>query len=209
MALAAVPARAEPSLTGRVADEAGVDLLVHGLAHANHAPLDARKAEFGPHRPPAALKAEAAEALALATVRLGPRLLPVLVPPWNRIAADLPGNLPALGYRGLSAAHPVPAVPGLAQAHTAIDPIAWRAGATLADPAWVIARAARAVAEGGPVGLLTHHLVQDDATWDFCERLLDHLAAHAATGRTSRLSRAATLFAPTPSPMSQPDPIFP
>ncbi|WP_246775808.1 glycosyltransferase [Methylobacterium aquaticum] len=208
VALAAVPARVEPSLAARVADEAGVDLLVHGLAHANHAPLDARKAEFGPHRPPAALKAEAAEALALATARLGPRLLPVLVPPWNRIAAALPEALPALGYRGLSAAHPVPTVPGLAQAHAAIDPIAWRAGATLADPAAVIARAVRAVAEGGAVGLLTHHLVQDDATWDFCERLLDRLASSPATGRAFGISRAATLFAPTPSPMSQPDPIF-
>ncbi len=89
-----------------------------------------------------------------------------------------------------------------------VDPIAWRAGATLADPDAVIARAVRAVAEGGAVGLLTHHLVQDDATWDFCERLLDRLASHAATGRASRLSRAATLFAPAPSPVSQPDPIF-
>lgn len=209
VALAAIPARAEPSLAARVADEAGVDLLVHGLAHANHAPPEARKAEFGPHRPLAALRADAAEALALAKARLGPRLLPVLVPPWNRIAPDLPAALPALGYRGVSAAHPLPPVAGLAQAHAAIDPVAWRAGGGLADPAGIVARAARAVAEGGPIGLLTHHLVQDAATWDVCERLLDHLAAHAAKDPASRISRAAALFAPTASPVSQTDPIFP
>ncbi len=112
MALAAVPARAAPSLAARLADEARVDLLVHGLAHANHAPIEAKTAEFGPHRPLAALKADAAEALLLATARLGPRLLPVLVPPWNRIAPAFPEVLPALGYRGLSAASPLPRCPG-------------------------------------------------------------------------------------------------
>ncbi|WP_082167218.1 glycosyltransferase [Methylobacterium aquaticum] len=208
VAIAAVPARAEPSLAARVADEADVDLLVHGLAHANHAPADSRKAEFGPHRPLATLKADAAAALALAEARLGPRLLPVLVPPWNRLAPDLPATLPALFYRGLSAAHPLPAVPGLIQAHAAIDPIAWRVGGGCADPAWVIDRAARAVAEGGPVGLLTHHLVQDEATWDLCERLLDRLASHAAKDQAFRMSRAAALFAPTASPVSQTNPIF-
>ncbi|MGE7416328.1 glycosyltransferase [Methylobacterium tarhaniae] len=209
VALAVVPARAEPSLAARVADETGIDLLVHGLAHANHAPADAKKAEFGPHRPLTALRDDAAEALALAKARLGPRLLPVLVPPWNRVAPDLPENLPPLGYRGISAAGLLPPVPGLVQAHAAIDPIAWRSGAKLADPAGVIARAARAVAEGGAVGLLTHHLVQDEATWAFCERLLDHLSAHAAKDRASRRSRAAALFAPAASPVSQTDPIFP
>ncbi|WP_099903371.1 glycosyltransferase, partial [Methylobacterium frigidaeris] len=208
VALAAVPARAEPSLTARIADEPGIDLLVHGLAHANHAPADARKAEFGSHRPLAALRADAVEALALSHARLGHRLLPVLVPPWNRIAPDLPEHLPALHYRGLSAAHPLPPVPGLAQAHAAIDPIAWRSGGGLADPEGIVARAARAVAEGGPVGLLTHHLVQDGTTWDFCERLLDCLASHAAKNRASRISRAAALFAPAASPVSQTDPIF-
>ncbi|AWN52582.1 glycosyltransferase [Methylobacterium sp. 17Sr1-1] len=209
VALAAIPARAEPSLAARVADEAGIDLLVHGLAHTNHAPLDSKRAEFGSHRPLAALQADAAKALALAKARLGPRLLPVLVPPWNRLAPDLPATLPALGYQGVSAAHSLRPVAGLAQAHAAIDPVAWRAGGGLADPGGVVARAARAVAEGGPVGLLTHHLVQDAATWAFCERLLDHLAAHAAKDPASRISRAAALFAPTASPVSQTDPIFP
>ncbi|AWN47688.1 glycosyl transferase family 28 [Methylobacterium terrae] len=208
VALAAVPARAGPSLAARLADEGGIDLLVHGLAHANHAPPESKKAEFGPHRALDALRADAADALALALARFGPRLLRVLVPPWNRIAPDLPEALPGLGYRGLSAAAPVAAVPGLIQAHAAVDPIAWRAGARLADPAWIVDRSARAVAAGGAVGLLTHHLVQDEATWSFCARLLDGLGDHAAKGRSSRISRAAALFAPTASPVSQPSPIF-
>ncbi|MEM7294625.1 MAG: polysaccharide deacetylase, partial [Pseudomonadota bacterium] len=31
-----------------------------------------------------------------------------------------------------------------------------------------------------PTGLLTHHLVQDDEVWDFCEALLQTLSEHPA-----------------------------
>ena len=31
-----------------------------------------------------------------------------------------------------------------------------------------------------PIGLLTHHLVHDEATWTFCEELLERLAAHSS-----------------------------
>ncbi len=207
VALAAIPARAEPSLAARVAEEAGVDLLVHGLAHANHAPADAKKAEFGPHRPLAALQTDAADALALAKTRLGPRLLPVLVPPWNRIAPALPEPCRLSGIAASRRPAPCPRCPDSCRPtpRSIRSPGApGRAGRS----GRVIARAARAVAEGGPVGLLTHHLVQDAATWDFCERVLDGLAAHAAKDRVFGISRAAALFAPTASPVSQPGPIF-
>ncbi|MBK3426533.1 glycosyl transferase family 28, partial [Methylobacterium sp. IIF4SW-B5] len=94
------------------------------------------------------------------------------------------------------------------QAHAAVDPVAWRSGGGLADPDGVIDRAAAAVAGGGPVGLLTHHLVQDDATWAFCARFLDRLADRAAKSRPPTISRAAALFANPPLPVSQPGPIF-
>ena len=53
--LAAIPAGAEPSLGRRLADAENVHLAVHGLAHANHAPAGEKPAEFGAHRPLAAL----------------------------------------------------------------------------------------------------------------------------------------------------------
>lgn len=202
LALAAIPAGAEPSLAARLAGEAEIDLLVHGLAHANHAPPGEKKAELA-HRPAAALEREAAQGLALARARLGALLgvLPVLVPPWNRIAPDLAAALPRLGFRGLSTFGPRgSAIPGLVQVNTHLDPVAWRTGRGLAEPRALLARAADTVGRGeAPLGLLTHHLVQDARTWAFCAALLERLRAHPAV----RVARADGLFAPEASPVSQ------
>ena len=58
---------AQRGVPGR-ADRASPEhrVAVHGLSHANHAPPGVKPAEFGPHRPHAALIADAAEALRLA-----------------------------------------------------------------------------------------------------------------------------------------------
>jgi hypothetical protein len=183
LALAAIPARVEPSLGPRLAAEPA-RLLVHGLAHANHAGPGAKRAEFGADRPLDALAADAARGLALAQGRPGP-WLPVLVPPWNRIAPDLVPCLTALGYRGLSTfGARVATVPGLVQANAHLDPIDWHGGRGLAGPDALVAGLAAAIARrAGPVGLLTHHLVHDRAVWDFMERLSVRLAAHPAVDR--------------------------
>ena len=58
----------------------------------------------------------------------------------------------------------------------------------------------RTVGRGeAPLGLLTHHLVQDARTWAFCAALLERLRAHPAV----RVARADGLFAPEASPVSQ------
>jgi hypothetical protein len=183
VALAVVPARAERSLAARLADEPLATALVHGLAHANHAPPRERKAEFGPHRPLPVLVQEAEQALAAARAALGPKVVPIFVPPWNRIAPALTAALPGLGYRGLSTfkdrAVPSPA-PGLVQVNAHLDPIAWTASRSLADPAALIASLATAISDrlagradrAEPIGLLTHHLAHDEAVWRFCEDFL-------------------------------------
>jgi len=188
IALAVIPAGVESSLVERLADAPRVRLLVHGLRHADHAPSGQRKAEFGPHRPLAALKADAAAGLALTRRRFGPRTRVVFVPPWNRIAPALAAALPALGFHGLSTfgdRGACEAAPGLLQVNTHLDPIAWRAGRGLADPDALIADLARRVArrpevDAEPIGVLTHHLVHDEAVWTFCAALLERLAGHAA-----------------------------
>lgn len=179
--IAAIPARTEASLGRRLREKANVSLAVHGLAHANHAPPGERSAEFGAHRPLADLSGDAALALRLARQRLpADRLLPVFVPPWNRIAPGLAAHLAALGYGGLSAAGGPP-VAGLARADAGLDVIDWRGTRSLRDPE-VILGAITAHAEDGSesaLGLLTHHLAHDAAVWDFLAELmftLDHPA---------------------------------
>ncbi|HST95500.1 MAG TPA: polysaccharide deacetylase family protein, partial [Microvirga sp.] len=188
IAVASIPKLADASLAARLTDEPLACILVHGLAHADHASEGRKKAEFGPDRPIAHLAGDAREALRLAEARFGEALLPVFVPPWNRIAPDLVPELPKLGFRGLSTfgrrSARAPA-PGLVQANTHLDPIDWHAGGGLRAVELLIAELAAAITAQGeaadrePIGLLTHHLVQDEATWGFCDELLARLAGNA------------------------------
>lgn len=188
LGLAVVPKTIEPSLAARLAGEHKVFALVHGWSHANHAPAGEKKAEFGPHRPLDVMGSEAAQALQVARERLGSKLLPVIVPPWNRISRDLVQHLPHSGFQGLSTftdrktTHPVP---GLVQINTHVDPIDWHGSRSLAEPALIVANLASAIERrvagladrDEPIGFLTHHLVHDDVIWSLCERLIARLAA--------------------------------
>jgi hypothetical protein len=157
----------------------------------NGAPPEAKKGEFT-HGPLDQLIERAGRALELAAP-LGARVLPVFVPPWNRIAPELVPYLPRLGYRGLSTFSDRgerEAAPGLVQVNTHVDPIAWRAGGGALDEATVFYQFARAIEArlagtadpDEPIGLLTHHLVHDEAVWRVVESLLDRLS------RTAKLS---------------------
>jgi len=89
LALAVVPAQATQALADRLAEEPGIDLLQHGYGHVNHAPAGDKKSELGPHRPAMMVLGELGTGwLALERLFAG-RSLPVLVPPWNRIAPGL------------------------------------------------------------------------------------------------------------------------
>jgi predicted glycosyltransferase len=189
IALAAIPGGVERSLTERLGEEPQVHVVVHGFVHRNHAPPGRKKAEFGPHRPPSALAHDAEAALRLGREACDGKLLPVFVPPWNRISAEFVPLLAGLGYRGLSgfgARGAREAAPGLYRINTHIDPIDWRGTRGLAPVETTVARLADAVSaqlDGGadpdePIGLLTHHLIHDESVWRFCEALLDRLRMH-------------------------------
>ena len=187
LALAAIPQAVEASLADRLNAEPTAFALVHGWRHANNAPPGEKKAEFGAHRATAALAGDAEQAIIAAKRALGVKLLPVFVPPWNRIAADLIPLLPRLGYEAVSTFRDRKAeygAPGLLQLNTHIDPIDWRGTRSLIEPTAIVSGLAKAVERrisdeadrGEPIGLLTHHLVHDEAVWSFCENLAEYLA---------------------------------
>lgn len=184
--LAVIPAGADAALGALVAAHTHLIPLVHGRAHENHAPEGQKKAEFGPHRPPAEMKADIAWGLSRLSDLFGPRLRPVFVPPWNRIAPELVAGLAGLGFAALSAFAPrktALAAPGLARINTHLDPIDWRGTRSLVAPDRLIAQMALQLADrrsgyadnDEPYGLLTHHLAHDGAIWDFTARLLSRL----------------------------------
>ncbi|HEY8565021.1 MAG TPA: glycosyltransferase [Beijerinckiaceae bacterium] len=184
LGLAVIPAGVEASLAERLASERSVAVLVHGWAHANHAPAGEKKSEFGSHRPLAAMVDEADRGLSTLRDRLGPGVLPIFVPPWNRIAPSLAAQLSTAGYRGLSTFGPVrpgTTPPGLVQVNAHLDPIDWHGSRGLSDPEGLIRALAGLVDEGQDViGLLTHHLTHDEAVWHFCEALLERLSRSEA-----------------------------
>lgn len=194
LALAAIPALVEPSLPERLDRLEDVVVLVHGLSHADHAPRGDRSAEFGPHRPLDAMRADLERALALSRAAFGARALPVFVPPWNRIAPAAAAALPALGYHALSAlssARPAAAANDLIRLDAHLDPVEWRGSRSLA-PSDVLAEMMRRAlgSPARPIGLLTHHLMFDERLWSFTQGLLELLALHPAV----RLVQVATLI---------------
>jgi len=186
--LAASPATANPELSAYLESYPGTTVAIHGYAHHNHAPADARKAELGPHRPLPAMLGEIEVARARIEEMFGRRALPVLVPPWNRIHVALVAHLFEVGVRGLSTLGPranAEAAPGLRQANVHVDVIDWRGGrrfrgveACLDDLIGHLrARREGEVDAEEPTGLLTHHLVLDEPAWRFLAELFGTLKA--------------------------------
>lgn len=202
LTLAVIPARATDALAARLARAgARVTVLQHGFAHANHAPKGQKAMELGPHRPGVAICEELARGRAMLNEKFGRQAVPVLVPPWNRIAGEVVSALAALGFRGLSAHTARTAMrpaEGLVACNTHLDVMRWRPerGFLGEDEALDLLighlrarRRARAEASAAgtrtaepdePSGLLTHHLVMDEAAWAFVSRLLGVLADHPA-----------------------------
>lgn len=191
LALAVIPARLSGELVGAVAASSGCSVLQHGFAHRNHAPAGERSCELGAHRPLAITAEELARGQRRLRDAFGAQGLPILVPPWNRIAAAVVAALPELGYRGVSTFAPrssAQAAPGVVQCNAHVDPIAWRRGrifigedaAAAALAAHLAKRRNRSVDAFEPTGLLTHHLDFDDAAWGFVATLLATTRDHPA-----------------------------
>ncbi|MFT0858651.1 glycosyltransferase [Ancylobacter sp. G4_0304] len=193
--LAVIPSRATPALVERLRAAPDVDVLVHGWAHTNYAPVGEKAAEFGSHRPLAMVAGEAGAGLARLREMFGERTVPLFVPPWNRVAPAISAALPAQGFTGLSTfTRRSEAIPGLTQINTHWDPIAWKQGGGLVEEAKLAHELARLVEEElaaapgelEPIGLLTHHLVHDG----WIDRLLDEVMERLAASGVVRFVSA-------------------
>lgn len=178
-ALAVVPAWLEGPTAEAILAAPHLDVLQHGIAHANHAAAGAKRIElggtvgrellrFGLERGRTSLKRTFAD-----------RFLPVMVPPWNRIDADVEAMLPQLGYTAISTFYgrKAPAVAGLTRIDTYIDVIDWRTRRLrpLAALDSDLERLSEQQA-GGPIGILTHHAQLDAESRASLGRWLDSLA---------------------------------
>jgi hypothetical protein len=189
VALAVIPALARPELADVVHGRPNVALLQHGWRHANRA-THGKKSEYPEGRRAAAVGAEIGAGRARLHALFGKLALPVLVPPWNRMASEFLPLLVPNGVAGLSTmiSSSGAAVPGLAVIDVHVDLVAWRddrgfigASAALAGLVGHLRAARLAGAEPGPpIGILTHHLIMDGATAAFLDRLIELVRTHQA-----------------------------
>jgi len=202
LGIAVIPARVEKSLAPAVRGISGIEVLLHGYAHANHEPEGAKKAEIGANRSVSDSLEDLRSGWQILSECFHQQALPVLVPPWNRIHPDIAASLPLvldLPSVGLSTFKPrsTANVGGNVRiANTHCDPIDWKgmksqpAGSaflgTEASLAQIVghlqAKRRGTVDANEPTGILTHHLVEPEACTDFMRLLFKCINSHSAAG---------------------------
>jgi hypothetical protein len=187
--LAVIPMLAQPALATALRGMPSLQPCQHGCWHRNHAPEGAKKSEFGALRAADDIRAGIEAARSRLDDLFGTALLPVFVPPWNRIGTGHAALLPALGYSGLSCFRGYRLGPagGPRLGNTDLDIIDWgsRAGR---QPQDLIAEACRLLAakrtspvpDGDAFGLLMHHRDHDAAAWSFLDAFLARATGHEA-----------------------------
>jgi hypothetical protein len=206
ISLAVIPAAVDPRLAEWLTHPSRsprLAVLQHGWRHLNYA-TDRKKSEFPRERSCRAVASDLTAGRERLTALFGIRAFAVLAPPWNRFD---PCFLPLLATCGLDAISRVkprraacPA-PGITEVNVHVDLIAWAENrafvgeeAALRDLVGHLrARRLAEVDAEEPTGILTHHLVQDEATDAFLRRLVVVTGAHPA----ARWLEAAEMFADT------------
>ncbi len=179
--LAVIPEPAEPGLADWVAAHPAVTPCQHGVAHRNHAAPGKRACELGGARPPDAVRDELVRGRAKLKALFGAHLSDILVPPWNRIDADIVSFLPGLGFSALSTFGPTPeGDAGIRRLDSDLDIIDWRHGRVGRPLDDLSRKLAGLVVLQDVVGILTHHLAHDATAWAALEEMLGRLHAHPA-----------------------------
>ncbi|MBM7331641.1 polysaccharide deacetylase family protein, partial [Agrobacterium sp. S2] len=183
--LAVIPQTTGQPLAEYLGNRPLVTVVVHGWSHSNFAGDGEKKQELGPHRPIEVVTTELTAGLTRLEALHGGRFVPVLVPPWNRIAPSLVdilsglGSLRALSVFGAEKEGSLQMI----NTHVESDGLAWNTGArdhaVLIDD--IVRRLQVMFDGGGSMGFLTHHLVHDESAWQFIEALFAQTASHPAS----------------------------
>ena len=206
VSLAVIPAAARHELAewlgccGRT-PAAEITVLQHGWRHLNHSG-SGKKSEFPIHRPSTQVALDLTAGRDRLSGLFGERALPVLVPPWNRLDDCFLELLYGCGLSGISRSLPrrrLRPAPRVIEANVHVDLVAWKAGRGFIGEEAALrgllehlqSRRLSVVSRDEPTGILTHHLVQDQATDDFLARLTARCCSHPA----ARWLGAAKIFA--------------
>ena len=197
--LAIIPARTGAALAERLDGLRHVEPAVHGVAHRNHAPEGAKKAELGAERPADIILAELGAARRR-MAQLFPSLSGILVPPWNRIAPAVAERIGEAGFTAISAFGWAPVGSGVRQLNTHVDLIDWKDQRRWREPDEVVVLLAQALAAARrhygftPIGILSHHLRRNPES----DRLLDEILTGTARRPVLRWASVGDLVKAAP-----------
>lgn len=178
LTLAAIAGPDLSQLTRRIETEPHVELAVHGFTHVNRQP---EGQGFGEIIDTDDIDWVRAQLRATVMLFRHAGVRPTLfVPPWNNLQPQLLAVLPDSSITTVSgfdqASGPRDGVMRL-DAH--LDVLRWKGGGRFRGTWRFLSRMRRLMAQrrkagqwGEPIGLLTHHLDHDKATWMFLERFL-------------------------------------
>lgn len=191
--LAVIPASMHSTLASSLRNTPHVRIAQHGYAHINHAQRGQGQGawELGLHRGLDKVLQDLDAGHAILQDSCGDDFLPVVVPPWNRIAAELFKPIASRGYCGVSAFGPrdsaiVGCASGMRIVNAHCDPIRWKSGACFAGLPKTIdqlvghlrARRVGSADAAEPTGFLTHHIDLDTEGWVFAARLATVINEH-------------------------------
>jgi hypothetical protein len=180
LALAIIPTGDLDLLAATLMNAPHVVIGQHGVDHINRAAQGRKKSEY---REGVSVE-EIAAALELGRRRLSAAGLSpeFFTPPWNAGEPDLGDALARLQFTRWSAGPTRRSHPALRYAATDIDLLRWTQPPQFRG-VWKVMRAlqkalSRRRSDGDfnrPIGLLTHHLAHDEATWGFLDSFLAYL----------------------------------
>ncbi len=181
--LAVIPKETGQPLVDRLAHAPLARVTVHGWSHHNYAPAGEKKQELGAHRPQSIVLAELKAGFDKLATLYPERFIPILVPPWNRLAPSLWEALPFIGFSRLSIFGREDTGSPILLVNTHVDIMDWRGTGGGRAPDALFAELADWIGKPDApalIGILTHHLVHDEVAWDFLQALLAITSAHPA-----------------------------
>jgi len=167
-----------PALVRRLETAPGAEIAVHGFKHVNRQPPGRGFGEVLAGDNVTWVRAQM-RATVTAFHRAGAQ--PTLfVPPWNNLAPQVLEALADSPIRAVSAFdQPMGTHEGVARLDAHLDVLRWKGGGRFRGSWRFLSRLRRLMAQrrasgqwDEPIGLLTHHLDHDRATWLFLERFL-------------------------------------
>ena len=178
LTLAAIAGPHLTDLVRRVETEPGVEIAVHGFKHVNRQPEGRGFGEIVDSDDVEWVRAQLrATVMAFHRAGVAPTLF---VPPWNNLRPQLLAALSDSPLQAVSAFGGLTSADGgVARLDAHLDVLRWKDGARFRGSWKFMTRMRRLLKQrrlagqwDQPIGVLTHHLDHDHATWLFLERFL-------------------------------------